>query len=309
MSDQNSTHNAISAYFIGPKAENLDNFRGNVKIILDELEHARKRYAANNEDPVTLCSPYLLYNSADCWKDFISEQAKNSPEYAYVSAKFQKAVRNTAKLLGKHSVPFWSPRYQAHMCTDMTMPALLGYFMTMIYNPNNVALEASPISTIAEVEVGEQLCELFGYNNDPTKREPVGWGHITCDGTVANLESIWVARNLKFYPFSLKWAMEENGPLSFIPDDFSVRTCQNVLKPFRALDNWELLNLRPKTILDIPEQLRTRYKISPTFLQKALDEYNIQTCGKHELQKHFNIDQAPTIMVSSTRHYSWPKGG
>ncbi|KAF9636665.1 pyridoxal-dependent decarboxylase domain protein [Lasiodiplodia theobromae] len=292
MADQNSTHNAISAYFIGPKAENLDNFRGNVKIILDELEHARKRYAANNEDP-----------------DFISEQAKNSPEYAYVSAKFQKAVRNTAKLLGKHSVPFWSPRYQAHMCTDMTMPALLGYFMTMIYNPNNVALEASPISTIAEVEVGEQLCELFGYNNDPNKREPVGWGHITCDGTVANLESIWVARNLKFYPFSLKWAMEENGPLSFIPEDFSVRTCQNVLKKFRDLDNWELLNLRPKTILDIPEQLRTRYKISPTFLQKALDEYNIQTCGKHELQKHFNIDQAPTIMVSSTRHYSWPKGG
>lgn len=111
-----------------------------------------------------------------------------------MSAKFQKAVRNTAKLLGKHSVPFWSPRYQAHMCTDMTMPALLGYFMTMIYNPNNVALEASPISTIAEVEVGEQLCELFGYNNDPNKREPVGWGHITCDGTVANLESIWVGK-------------------------------------------------------------------------------------------------------------------
>lgn len=59
MADQNSTHNAISAYFIGPKAENLDNFRGNVKIILDELEHARKRYAANNEDPVRLCSPRL----------------------------------------------------------------------------------------------------------------------------------------------------------------------------------------------------------------------------------------------------------
>jgi glutamate/tyrosine decarboxylase-like PLP-dependent enzyme len=78
------------------------------------------------------------------------------------------------------------------MCMDMSMPALLGYFMTMIYNPNNVALEASPLTTVAEIECGEQLCEMFGYNIDPDKKTlPVGWGHITCGGTVANLESIW----------------------------------------------------------------------------------------------------------------------
>lgn len=74
----------------------------------------------------------------------------------------------------------------------MSMASLLGYFMTMIYNPNNVALEASPLSTIAEIEVGEQLCELFGYNIDEDNQDaPQGWGHVTCGGTVANLESIW----------------------------------------------------------------------------------------------------------------------
>lgn len=57
------------------------------------------------------------------------------------------------------------------------MSAMLGYFMTMLYNPNNVALEASPISTVAEIEVGEQLCELFGYNVDEDNiDDPVGWG-------------------------------------------------------------------------------------------------------------------------------------
>jgi glutamate/tyrosine decarboxylase-like PLP-dependent enzyme len=71
------------------------------------------------------------------------------------------------------------------------MPSLLGYFMTMLYNPNNVALEASPLTTVAELKAGEQLCELFGYNIDEN-RKPLAWGHITCDGTVANLESIWV---------------------------------------------------------------------------------------------------------------------
>ncbi len=72
------------------------------------------------------------------------------------------------------------------------MPALLGYFMAMIYNPNNVALEASPLTTIAEIECGKQLCTMFGYNMNTEKLDqPVGWGHITCGGTVANLESIW----------------------------------------------------------------------------------------------------------------------
>lgn len=72
------------------------------------------------------------------------------------------------------------------------MPALLGYFMTMLYNPNNVSIEASPLTTVAEMEAGLQLCNLFGYNTDRNNEEfPVAWGHITCGGTVANLESIW----------------------------------------------------------------------------------------------------------------------
>lgn len=78
------------------------------------------------------------------------------------------------------------------------MPSVLGYFMTMMYNPNNVALEASPITTVAEIDVGEQLCELFGFNIDVNQpEEPTGWGHITCDGTVANLESMWYVSSLK----------------------------------------------------------------------------------------------------------------
>ena len=81
------------------------------------------------------------------------------------------------------------------MCTDLTMSSLLGYFMTMLYNPNNVALEASPMTTLVELRVGQQLCKLFGYNTD-TQKTPLSWGHITCDGTIANLESIWVGTYL-----------------------------------------------------------------------------------------------------------------
>ena len=78
------------------------------------------------------------------------------------------------------------------MSTDVAMPSLLGYFLTSIYNPNNVALEASPLTTVAEIEAGLQMSKMFGYNIDENNKTlPLGWGHITCDGTIANLESIW----------------------------------------------------------------------------------------------------------------------
>ncbi|KAK4186014.1 pyridoxal phosphate-dependent transferase [Podospora australis] len=286
-SNEDITHQMISSLFIGPRAENLDHFRGNISSVLDELQFARKRY---------------FHEDAANGYDFIPQSVQDSPAFKHQTARVSRAVRQAARMLGQHSIPFWSPRYQAHMCTDLTMPSLLGYFMTMLYNPNNVAVEASPLSTIAEIEVGEQLCDLFGFD------KTTSWGHVTCDGTVANLEAIWVARNLKFYPLSLKKAIDD-GTLGFLPEQFGVRTCQGKLKKFRDLSNWELLNLKPKTVLDIPERLYKEYGITPTFLQGALDKYNIQTTGKDVMEKDFGLLEKPgQFFVPSTKHYSWPKG-
>lgn len=192
---------------------------------------------------------------------------------------------------------------------DLSTPGLLGYFMTMIYNPNNVSIEASPLTTVAEIEVGESFCKLFGYNVDPdNESQPTAWGHITCDGTVANLESMWVARNLKFYPLSLRSAMKEDGPLAFAADDFEVEICTGTKKLFTDLNNWELLNLRPNVILDIPERLYGQYQISPAFLDSVINEYGIQSTSKGVLEKEFDVPDM-NYFISNTRHYSWPKAG
>ena len=64
----------------------------------------------------------------------------------------------------------------------------------MLYNPNNVSAEASPLTTMIEYEVGQDLCKMLGYiGNDGKDQVPKPWGHITCDGSVANLESMWYA--------------------------------------------------------------------------------------------------------------------
>lgn len=118
---------------------------------------------------------------------------QNSPEFQYTATSISDTIRSATKMLAKHSIPIWSPRYGAHMCSDPTMPALLGYLMGMLYNSNNICPEVSPFTTAVEAEVGSQFCRLFGYPvSQNTDGVVPGWGHITCDGTVANIESMWV---------------------------------------------------------------------------------------------------------------------
>lgn len=192
---------------------------------------------------------------------------------------------------------------------DIAMPALLGYFMTMLYNPNNVTLEVSPLTTIAEVAVGNDLCDLFGYNTDPGNTElPLAWGHIVSGGSIANLESMWMSRNLKYYPLSIRWAMKDDGPLAFIANDFKLQPCVGKLKLFAELETWELLNLKANTILDIPERLRSGYHISQGFLDSVMKQYGVQSVGKSKLEREFGVPDM-VYYVSNTRHYSWPKGG
>jgi hypothetical protein len=46
--------------------------------------------------------------------------------------------------------------------------------------------------------------------------------------------------------------MEEDKPLEFLRNQFYVETCTGQRKLFTQSDNWELLNLKPNDILDIP---------------------------------------------------------
>ncbi|KAI6764322.1 hypothetical protein HG530_008111 [Fusarium avenaceum] len=279
----------VHAHFIGPKGANLPDFRANINTILDELLVARQSYQPDDQA-------------------FISKKYRRSPVFLKARSDLRLATEKVAQLLGEHSAPFWSPRYEAHMCTDLTMSSLLGYFMTMLYNPNNVALEASPMTTLVELRVGQQLCKLFGYNTD-TQKSPVSWGHITCDGTIANLESIWVARNLKFYPLSLCLALR-HGKLQFISEKFYASSCFHAPKQtlFKDLKGWDLLNLRSDVILDLPNELNKQFGITSKFLESALNDYNIQTIGKEVLEREFGVVEPIKYFVSKTRHYSWPKG-
>src|SRR3712207_6417597 len=66
--------------------------------------------------------------------------------------------------------------------------AIVGYLAAMLINPNNHALDGGPATAKMEREVVKQLATMFGYGEH--------LGHLTSSGTIANLEALFVAREL-----------------------------------------------------------------------------------------------------------------
>ncbi|WP_295445868.1 pyridoxal-dependent decarboxylase [uncultured Thiodictyon sp.] len=221
--------------------------------------------------------------------------------------------RELFTLLGelKADIPFYSPRYLGHMTGDVSLPALVGYFATMLYDPNNVSWEASPITTLLELEVGRSLARMLGFGHTPQALAGT-WGHITSGGTLANIESIWVAKALKFLPIAVHQAA-----LDLQVNDLTVGTGD---RPLAELNAWELVNLTPTAALDLKDRLLRSYAVqhpeltpddAVTEVTEALKRHDILSLGDHSFFSRLtgNDTLQPAILCApQTMHYSWVKG-
>src|SRR3984885_3643010 len=84
--------------------------------------------------------------------------------------------------------PFFHPPYAGQMLKPPHPAAVAGYLTAMLINPNNHALDGGPATAQMEKEVVARLAEMFGL--------PAHLGHLTTSGTIANLEALFVAREL-----------------------------------------------------------------------------------------------------------------
>ncbi len=92
----------------------------------------------------------------------------------------------TTRLAGNY--PFFHPAYAGQMLKPPHPAAVAGYLAAMLINPNNHALDGGPPTAAMEKEVVARLAAMFGL--------PVHLGHLTTSGTIANLEALFVAREL-----------------------------------------------------------------------------------------------------------------
>jgi len=88
----------------------------------------------------------------------------------------------------RDNYPFFHPRYAGQMLKPPHPAAVIGYVSAMLINPNNHALDGGPATARMEKEVVAQLAAMFGFS--------VHLGHLTSSGTIANLEALFVAREI-----------------------------------------------------------------------------------------------------------------
>jgi glutamate/tyrosine decarboxylase-like PLP-dependent enzyme len=109
------------------------------------------------------------------------------PSAAVTDERFAAAFEAFTQRL-RDNYPYFHPSYAGQMLKPPHPAAVVGYLTAMLINPNNHALDSSRATSQMEKEVIAQLAQMFGFTTH--------LGHLTSSGTIANLEALYVAREL-----------------------------------------------------------------------------------------------------------------
>jgi glutamate/tyrosine decarboxylase-like PLP-dependent enzyme len=269
---------ALRAWFLGPQAENSSLFHE----LLEEIahDHYQWRQTFRPSDPPA-----------------ISALARRSAAHGIAARELKAKLRELCADL-KQGVPFFSPRYKAHMIGDQTIAGQLGYFAAMLHNPNNVSPEVSPVTSRLEAEVARDLERMIGFDTASS------WGHLTSGGTIANFEALWIARSIFYFPVAVALAAAD------LDVDLAVDTPQCAGVPLGSLDLFSLLNLSTRSTMELLAQLRA--VAGGEVLRVALDRYSLASAGyqdyAHTLARRYGDTLASgVVLVPATAHYSWEK--
>jgi hypothetical protein len=145
----------MTAWFLGPKSENATIWQESFQYIFQDYVNWRRNYFPT--DPVVVT------------------RERRRDHYEWLDTLNGELDGILARL--KAHYPFYSPRYIAHMLSEQTLPSVLGYFAGMLYNPNNVTDEAAPVTVELELEAGQLVAAMLGFNPS------TAWTHICSGGT------------------------------------------------------------------------------------------------------------------------------
>ncbi|WP_165005716.1 MULTISPECIES: tyrosine decarboxylase [unclassified Enterococcus] len=244
MSESLSNDLNLNALFIGDKAENGQIYKALLNELVDEHLGWRQNYMPQD-------------------MPIITPEEKSSASFEHTVNRTKDVLSEISARMRTHSVPWHNAgRYWGHMNSETLMPSLLAYNFAMLWNGNNVAYESSPATSQMEEEVGMEFAKLMSYKD--------GWGHIVADGSLANLEGLWYARNIK----SLPLAMKEVAP-----------------ELVAGKSDWELMNLSTEEIMNLLDSV-----------PEKIDDIKAHSArsGKH-------LEKLGKWLVPQTKHYSWLK--
>jgi glutamate/tyrosine decarboxylase-like PLP-dependent enzyme len=284
--DEFLIHEAEStdAWFLGPKGENADLLTELLKEAIKSIIDGRMEF---HPEDASVLEP-----------DFKKEK-KYINAVELIRSNFGRLV----KFLDDYDTPFYSFRYQGHMNWDLSLPSVAAYFATMLHNPNNVTVQASTATTFLELALGKDICGMIGMNS----KSPLPWAHITTDGTIANIESVWSVRELKHFPFAVKEFITQSKDFEKIRT-IEVTQPNDEAKKLLELTNWELFNITNDEALSLPKKISALSGTEEVNIWKEiLLNHSLNSLGISKFYNKHRINFLPAVAVPSTKHYSWSK--
>ncbi|KAK5575614.1 hypothetical protein RB653_006747 [Dictyostelium firmibasis] len=296
---QGSVDYCPKAWFLGPKAENTELF---MTLITKAINgHLQSRMNFHKED-----SPIF------------EDSYKKDPVYIKASKDMAHKVEQVINFL-KHSLPYSSFRYQGHMTSDVTIASVVGTMATVLYNPNNVTVQASPVTTFIEMAVSNDLARMVGwefpetmpkFSNRHDKKafedeNIIPCFHLTCGGTVSNIEGFWASYWTKFIPLALKAAIAKEADLA-AAKDVTVKIANGTVKKLSEVTSWEGCNIKTDDNVKLPYDVAELCNIDPQKVTFLLKKYHPSVIGNRKFFTDNNLKD-PLMFASGAAHYSIPK--
>jgi tyrosine decarboxylase/aspartate 1-decarboxylase len=130
----------------------------------------------------------LLTHATEALETEFGSLPSFEPQLGAGAETMAQVLEETAHRLGDN-YPYFHPLYAGQMLKPPHPVARAAYALAMKINPNNHALDGGRASSAMEVEAVREIAAMFGWKEY--------LGHLTSSGTVANLEALWMAGQLR----------------------------------------------------------------------------------------------------------------
>lgn len=253
---------ALKSFFLGPQSENAPWIRDLVNHVFDQWFHWRKSKYTSDGQAITP-----------------SDQLSNL--FRFHVRDFKSEINELLERFHQE-VPSYSPRYIGHMVTEISLPALIGHILTLLYNPNNISGEVSKVGLEIEKNAIGSLLSMMGFNPMDS------FGHFTSGGTVANIEAALRSRSRMY-----KWLAV--GAAARKLDIYSGDVYQAANMGWERYDN--LLAMMDAMGVDIVQEMNSYHLLTG-------NPFDVSVC----LGCVFNEPwRGPVMLVPGNKHYSWNK--
>jgi tyrosine decarboxylase / aspartate 1-decarboxylase len=129
----------------------------------------------------------LLREALERMEEDFSSLPASDPQHMDQAAT-RKVLLEVAERM-QDNFPYFHPQYAGQMLKPPHPVARLAYSLAMHINPNNHALDGGRASSQMEKEAVAEIARMFGWDTH--------LGHLTGGGTMANLEALWIAGQLR----------------------------------------------------------------------------------------------------------------